>query len=368
MDAEVRERFPLLRLPRFARFWFADSVSMFGTYITAQALQVLAVLVLGASAFELGMLRAAQWLPYLLFGLFAGVLVDRYRRKPVLLVAADISRAGLLALIPLAAYAHALRMWLLIAVVFVFGAASVLYDAAHQSFLPSLVPPELLTRANARLEQSSSVAQVAGQAMAGLLIKVAGSAAAVLADAVSYLISGLVLARMRVDERAGDNEHCRFGGWSHVGGIAGRNDWAGPTMQRNAMTITRTEDAAAIEQILADQYKAWAAGDADAFVADYAEEATVIMPGTYRRNREEIRLGMTESFATYLENSSVTDEIQDIRLLGADCAIAISKAGILFAGETEVPAGRFVHATWVLVKRDDRWLVAAYHNSPVAAR
>ncbi|WP_406230337.1 SgcJ/EcaC family oxidoreductase [Nocardia sp. NBC_01009] len=129
--------------------------------------------------------------------------------------------------------------------------------------------------------------------------------------------------------------------------------------------MTRTDDCAAINQVLADQYKAWAAGDADTFIADYIEHATVIMPGAYRRNREEVRQSMAASFSTYLQNSTVTDEIQDIRFLGQDYAIVVSKAGILFAGETEVPADRLVNATWVLQRLDDRWLVAAYHNSPV---
>ncbi|MFC5186867.1 SgcJ/EcaC family oxidoreductase [Actinomadura harenae] len=133
------------------------------------------------------------------------------------------------------------------------------------------------------------------------------------------------------------------------------------------MNTTRTVDSALIKQILADQYKAWAAGDADAFVADYAEDATVVMPGVYRKNRAEIRENMAAGFAGYLKDSAVTDEVQDIRFLGADNAIAISRAGILFAGESEVPADRFVNATWVLHKRDDKWLVAAYHNSPAAA-
>lgn len=130
------------------------------------------------------------------------------------------------------------------------------------------------------------------------------------------------------------------------------------------MNMTRTNDSSAIAQVLAQQYKAWASGDAEAFVADYAEDATVIMPGTYRRNREEIRQGMAISFATVLKNTAVTDELQDIRFLSPDCAIAVSKAGILFAGETEVPVNRLVNASWVLQKRDGRWLVRAYHNSP----
>ena len=131
------------------------------------------------------------------------------------------------------------------------------------------------------------------------------------------------------------------------------------------MTTTQANDTTAITKVLADQYGAWAAGDAAAFVADYAEDATVIMPGSYRRNRDEIQQGMTASFATFLKETKVTDEIQSVRFLSDDCAIAISKAGILFPGETEVPANRFVYATWVLQRHDAKWLVKSYHNSPI---
>jgi uncharacterized protein (TIGR02246 family) len=128
---------------------------------------------------------------------------------------------------------------------------------------------------------------------------------------------------------------------------------------------THANDRTAIKKVLADQYRAWAAGDAAAFVADYADDATVIMPGSYRRNRNEIRQSMTKSFATFLKDTKVTDEIQNIRFLGNDHAIAVSKAGILFPGEAEVPATRFVYATWVLQRSDGNWLVESYHNSPI---
>jgi uncharacterized protein (TIGR02246 family) len=131
------------------------------------------------------------------------------------------------------------------------------------------------------------------------------------------------------------------------------------------MATTRTDDSTAIKKVLADQYRAWAAGDADTFVTDYTEQATVIMPGAFRRNREEVRQSMAASFATFLKDSTVTDEVQDIRFLDQNHAIVVSKAGILPAGETEVPASRMVNATWAFQKRDDQWLVAAYHNSPV---
>ncbi len=83
----------------------------------------------------------------------------------------------------------------LVAVVTAFGALSLLYDAAHQSYLPRLVPRELLTQANARMEQSAAVAQTTGPVLAGFLVKAVGAPLAILVDAASYLVSGLVLAR-----------------------------------------------------------------------------------------------------------------------------------------------------------------------------
>lgn len=131
------------------------------------------------------------------------------------------------------------------------------------------------------------------------------------------------------------------------------------------MNTTESADGRAIKNVLADQYQAWAAGDASAFVADYSEDATVIMPGSYRRNRGEIHRSMTDGFATFLKDTNVTDEVESIRFLGDDHAIVISTAGILFPGATEVPENQLVHATWVFHRVDGRWLVESYHNSPV---
>ncbi|MFD0199865.1 MULTISPECIES: MFS transporter [Saccharothrix] len=194
------ERTTLVHHKEFVRFWAADTVSLAGTHVTTLALKAVAVLTLGATATEAGMLEAARWLPYLLFGLVAGALVDRRRRLPVL-IGTDLARAAVLALIPLAAFTGTLTMPLLIALVVVFGTLSLFYDAAHQSFLPLLVPTERLTDANARLEQTRSAAQGLGPLVGGALVKFIGGPLAVLVDAVSYLVSGLVLATLRTRER-----------------------------------------------------------------------------------------------------------------------------------------------------------------------
>ena len=189
----------LVDLSGYVRLWTASTVSSFGTHVTTLALQILAAVTLHATAFELGLLNAARWAPYLMFGLVAGVLVDRYRRKPML-VATDLGRAVVLSVIPLLYVADRLSMETLALSVFAFGVLSLLFEAANQSYLPRLVPRELLTSANARLEQSGSVAQTTGPLLGGLLIKTVGAPVAILFDALSYLFSGLLLASIAAPE------------------------------------------------------------------------------------------------------------------------------------------------------------------------
>jgi uncharacterized protein (TIGR02246 family) len=133
------------------------------------------------------------------------------------------------------------------------------------------------------------------------------------------------------------------------------------------MPNSRVEDEAAIKAVLAGSYKAWDAGDADGMVADYTADATAIMTGSLRGSRDVIRQNMALSFEGPLKGSSTYNKQLSMRFVGRDGAIVVSESGILFAGETEVPDPRKVNATWVFEKRDGRWLIAAYHNSPVLA-
>jgi len=189
----------------FRRFWVASTVSAFGTYVTTVALQVLVVDDLGGSATDVGLVNAARWAPYLLVGLLVGVLADRLRRRPVL-VATDLGRAVVLAGIPLLALLDRLTLPALLALVAALGLLSLGNDAAHQSFLPRLVPRAGLSRANARLQQSDAAAQTSGPALGGVLVAVLGAPVAVLVDAVSYLVSGVLTASIRTVEPAPERE------------------------------------------------------------------------------------------------------------------------------------------------------------------
>ena len=183
----------LTQFPGYVRFWIASTVSDFGTYVTSIAISVIVVITLDGGSADVGLVNAARWLPYLLLGLLAGVWVDRHRRKPIL-VAGDLGRGLILVSISALGLAGWLTIPVLVAHMFVFGVLSLVSDAAFQSFLPQLVPRELLVRANARLEQSSSVAQTTGPALAGWLTQVLTAPAALFLDAVSYFVSGAVVA------------------------------------------------------------------------------------------------------------------------------------------------------------------------------
>lgn len=185
--------------PGYVRLWTASTVSDFGTYITALALQLLLVKTLNASATEVGMVNASRWVSYLLFGLLVGVFVDRRRRLP-LLIATDVGSAVLLGAIPLLAAFGALSVPVVIVLMVPFGLLSLVNDSASMSFLPRLVAPEALEQANMQLQQSGSAAQTSGPLVGGGLVAWLGPPLAMVFDAVSYLFSGLLLATIRFAE------------------------------------------------------------------------------------------------------------------------------------------------------------------------
>jgi uncharacterized protein (TIGR02246 family) len=131
------------------------------------------------------------------------------------------------------------------------------------------------------------------------------------------------------------------------------------------MPHNRVEDEAAINAMLSEMYQAWAANDADGFAKYYNDDATAILPGSLRGSRKVIRDSMVAGFDGPLRDSSTVDRQLSLRFIGEDAAIAVSEGGILFAGEDAVPEARKIHATWVFEKRNGRWMIAAYHNSPV---
>ncbi|MEU4621977.1 MFS transporter [Actinoplanes sp. NPDC023801] len=201
-SADMRTRpASLLRQRKFALLWAGQSASVFGTEITFVAVPLTAVLVLDATPMEAGVLRALETVPFLLFGLFVGVLLDRRARRSVMIVA-DVVRAAALAWIPIAYALDVLTIAQLFVVVFVLGVMTVFFDLAYQSYLPGLVGRDRLTEANGKLQLSASGAQVAGPGAAGLLIAWLGAPVALAVDAMTYVISFFTVARLPADEVA----------------------------------------------------------------------------------------------------------------------------------------------------------------------
>ncbi|HEY8725299.1 MAG TPA: MFS transporter [Gaiellaceae bacterium] len=189
----------LWRQSDFLKLWSAETVSQFGTQISQLALPLAAIDVLHASAFEVATLTTVEFLPFLLVSLPAGVWVDRLPRRPIL-IAGDLARAGLLASIPIAYFFDALTIWQLYGVGFLVGIATVFFDVAYQSYLPSLVERRQIIDGNAKLEISRSAAQLGGPGVAGLLIGWLKAPAAILFDAVSFLGSALFIFSIRKAE------------------------------------------------------------------------------------------------------------------------------------------------------------------------
>ncbi|WJY00396.1 MFS transporter [Curtobacterium sp. 458] len=190
----------LRRVPGFRSYWSAATVSSFGSAVSAVAVPVLVVTVLHASPFEVGLVNAAQFLPYALFGLIVGAYVDRVQRKP-LLIWASVGRGACLGTIPVLWLTGVLNLWATAAALFVFGILSVVGFAATQSLLPRIVPRNLLLAANARVDQSDAAAQTAGPALGGVLVSIVTAPVAIAIDAVSYIVDALLIARVPVNEQ-----------------------------------------------------------------------------------------------------------------------------------------------------------------------
>jgi hypothetical protein len=189
----------LWRNRAFTRLWFAQAVSRAGDQITSVALPLTAVLVLGATPVQMGLLGVASRLPELFFGLVAGAWVDRTRRQPIL-VWTDLGRALLLGTIPVAAMLGYLTFAQLYVVAFAVGTLAIFFSISSISILPSLVRGDQLIEANGKLAVSESVIAIAGPGAAGGLVQLVGAPKAIIADAASYVVSAFSLRGVGASE------------------------------------------------------------------------------------------------------------------------------------------------------------------------
>ncbi|HXB69740.1 MAG TPA: MFS transporter [Candidatus Acidoferrales bacterium] len=189
----------LLRDPDFLKLWFGQAISRIGSQVTLVGLPLTAVLLLGASPLQMGALAGASAAPVWIFGLFAGAWADRLRRRPIL-IAADLGRAVVLAVVPLAAMLGRLTIVHLYLVATISGFLTVLFDVSYQAYLPSLVERENLVEGNSRLALTESVAEIVGPPLTGALVQLVTAPIAILCDAVSFAASAVFLWLIRKPE------------------------------------------------------------------------------------------------------------------------------------------------------------------------
>jgi MFS family permease len=179
----------------FALLWSGQTISELGSHITGSGLPLVAVLMLNATALQVGLLTALSTLSALLLSLLAGVWVDRLPRRAIMIIA-DLGRALLLFTIPLAASLGILHIAQLYVVTFLVGTLTVFFAIANQSLLPMLVPREQLVAGNSKIEASSALAEIGGPTLAGLLIQTITAPTAIAFDALSFLFSAFCIGMM----------------------------------------------------------------------------------------------------------------------------------------------------------------------------
>ena len=183
----------------FLAFWMGQTASEVGSQISQVALPLIAVVTLGAGGSELGALRAVQQAPILLFALFAGVWVDRWRVRDMM-VLSDFGRALVLAVIPVAFLLGLLSLPLLFVLSFLVGICTVCFVVAYQSALPRLVERTRLAQGNGMLESSRSAAQIGGPALGGGIVSLLSAPLAIFGSAFFFVLSFVSIRRIETVE------------------------------------------------------------------------------------------------------------------------------------------------------------------------
>jgi hypothetical protein len=185
--------------PDFVKLWAGETVSLIGTQVTQFAMPLVAILTLRATVLEVGVLNALRFVPVIGVALFAGVWLDRRRRRPVL-IACSLGNAAVIGLVPLASLTGMLSIGLLYAVTVLAGTLSVIFDVGALAYVPFLVERRHLPESNSKLQASFAVSGIAGPGLAGLLIGLVTAPITLSADAVSYLFSAAGLIAIRKPE------------------------------------------------------------------------------------------------------------------------------------------------------------------------
>lgn len=206
----------LWRHQDFLKFWTGETINSIGSSVSAFAIPMTAAITLHATALQMGLLSFLAFAPLVFLTLFAGVIIDRFPRRPVL-IGTCLGLMVSVGSIPLLAFLHLLRLEYLYGITLLSGCLSVFFEVAYQAYLPSLVEQEHLLEGNGRLETSHSFAQIVGPGLAGLIVQWLTAPLAILIDACSFLIAALFLGWIRKPEPAGEQHEREWAVFKKIG-------------------------------------------------------------------------------------------------------------------------------------------------------
>jgi len=188
----VTEKLDVIKQPGFLKLWVGQSVSAVGSQMTGIALPVIAVTMLGATELQMGLLSAADTSAFLIFGLLAGALVDRWIKRRVMLIA-DLVRMVFVGLVPVLWLAHVLNIYQLVVIGAVISVATVFFEVSYQSYIPILLPKKYISIGNARLEITGQISGIAGPGVVGAILRFVKAPLLLVIDAFSFFVSAFSL-------------------------------------------------------------------------------------------------------------------------------------------------------------------------------
>jgi MFS family permease len=180
----------------FALFWTGQTISTLGAQVTAFAVPLLAAITLHATSFQMGLLRAAEFAPFLVFTLPAGVWAD-YGIRRWLMIAANLIRGVFITAVPLAVFVGWMHLGVLYFVMFIMGSLKTVFEMAYQTYVPEIVPRERLVNANSKIMMSYALGQSVGPGFGGIMVELLGAPMAVLTDATTYFLSAFCLFKIK---------------------------------------------------------------------------------------------------------------------------------------------------------------------------
>ncbi|MBU6144829.1 MAG: MFS transporter [Acidobacteria bacterium] len=196
----MSEKLRVTKQPGFLPLWIGQTISAVGSQVSGIAMPVIAVTLLNATELQMGFLNAANTSAFLVFGLLAGALVDRWIKRKVM-IAADLIRMIAIGLIPILWYLELLNVYQLIVIGAVMSIASVFFDVSYQSYIPILLPREYIGIGNSRMEVTSQISGIASPGLVGALLKIVKAPVLLIFDAISFLVSAISLMLIKDREQ-----------------------------------------------------------------------------------------------------------------------------------------------------------------------